>query len=247
MPAAVDQSASCSTDRGAPWASHRPLRPNSYRLTHPKNYVGVPLAVAATTPAEVLIDKYLVAMAGAAKIGARALGYLSPSDHLTATGEELVATATDVYNGPETALAALATDDIRYGQFDTAAPELASIGREPLADHPGVRLVVDALDTHGPLSLSELTVACFERAPEQAVGFLLVSDDDLIDAVTAATPTDPPAELETPEAYPSETAYQFKSVLAHFGILTTPGADSATLDPTSDTWELGAAAKEVRR
>jgi len=247
MPAVVDRSPFSGTDQGAHRVGHRPLRPNSYRLTHPKNYVGVPLAIATSSPAEVLVEEYLVKMAGAAKIGARALGYLTPRDRLTPAGQELVATATDAYGSPEAALTELASDDVRYGQFDDTAPALARAGRRPLQDHPGVQLIVEVLDEHGPLSLPELTVACVKRAPDQTSGFLLVDDDDLLDAVVGASIADPPTTLETTDAYPSETTYQFKSILAHFGIVATPGADSATLEPTADTWAFGPTASEVSR
>jgi hypothetical protein len=247
MPGAVDQTSSSATESGTQFPGHRPLRPNSYRLTHPKNYVGVPLAVAAPTPAEVLVDDHLVAMAGAAKVGARALGYLTPTDQLTPAGERIVTAASDHYGSPAAALTTLENDKIRYGQFAEQAPVLASAGREPLGTHPGVQIIVDVLDADGPLSLPELAVRCFEQAPTRTAGFLLVDEDETLDVIAGATLEDPPAVLNTPDAYPSETTYQFKSVLAHFGILTTPGADSATLDPTTDTWALGAAAAEVTR
>jgi hypothetical protein len=223
----------------------RPLRPNSYRLTHPKNYVGVPLALAADAPAEVLIDKYLVSVVGAAKVGARALGYLTGSDSLTDIGETVVTTARDECGNAVEALATLASNDVRYGRFADELPGMAAVAREPLRAHPGVQLVGSVLSERGQCSLPELVTAAYQQSPSACRGFLIVDEAEVVDAVNAGEPNDPADVLATADAYPAETTYQYKSVLCHLGVLTTPGADSTTLDPQADIWALGPAGQEV--
>jgi hypothetical protein len=224
----------------------QPRKAGSYRLTHPKNYVGVPLALASDSPVEFLIDEYLVSMPGAAKLGARALGYLTANDTLTPAGHRLVEIAREQYGSLQAALTHLASDACTYSRFTDSSPQLARAARQPLADHPAVASVVEVLDD-GARALPAFAVAFADSAPETATSVLLHDTANVQAALAESTVDEPASLLATIDPYRTEGTYQFKNILCHLGILTTPGADSSSLTPTEDRWELAEQATEVQR
>jgi hypothetical protein len=211
----------------------------SYRLNHPKNYVGVPLAVAADGPTAALIHDN-VAMPGAAKLGAYALGFVTNDDTLTPRGSTLVDDITETYASPTAALDVIGELYGQQGQFADQCPAMAAAVRQHLVDHAPTQTIISVLQAHGgSLTLAELAQALFDTVPAFCESFLIDADAELTMALEGAD--GPPDRLAETDIYHSNVTFQFKSVLCHLDILTLPGSDTDSLDPTADRWELTAA------
>ena len=212
-------------------------QPHRFHLTHPKNYIGVPLAVAADAPTEILVPQHLVKMAGEAAYGAQGLGLVTPRNNLTERGQIIVDEAAEHFASSEDALISLGAN--ARSRFITANPTFAAVAQAVFATYQPVEPLIAVLDSEGPLTLAELSVALAEAHPN-ALSETLLQSDRIPDQSPIETlqSSERPSWLSEADSYHSLSTYQLKSLLCHVGILTTPGADSTHLDPDSDVWAL---------
>ena len=206
----------------------------AFSLNHPKNYFGVPLAVAATADTDQLIRAHLVQMEDRARAGAEALGLITEDTELTTLGEtivETVATETAIEDELET------FGDMKGSseRFIEAAPRYWNpIARHVLQQSTLVGDVVTLLESTGPVTLPELTAVAVRT--NHCVQDIVLRDADSLTA--SDVQPDPPASLRTPDVYAGQAVYQFKNLLFHTGILTERGADTSALVPSQDVWAL---------
>ena len=213
------------------------IRPYHFRLTHPKNYLGVPLAAAADAPTEILVPQHLVKMAGEAAFGAQDLGLVTSHNALTERGQIIVDEAATHYTTPEDALISLSEN--ARSRFINANPVFADVAQAVFATYHPVKPIIVVLAGRGPLALPELAVALADAHPE-ALSETLLSLDRIPDESPVKTlqSSERPSWLSETDSYHSLSTYQLKSLLCHVGILTTPGADSTHHDPSTDIWAL---------
>lgn len=220
---------------------------HSFSLSHPKNYLGVPVAVDAAGATGALVMQHLVNMAGEARRGATALGLLTEDGELTGRGEGVVAAAESIANDSDAALRHL--QDLKGGQgrFITSEPEWGSVAQTVFATHPVTKAVVDVLETTGdPLSLPKLSAHLAASHPDIAADYFLDTESIPVDdpaAQMASVAGDEPIIaacywLGDTSAYQTQTTFQLKSLLCHVGILSQPGVDSSQLVPREDRWSL---------
>lgn len=211
------------------------------RYNHPKNYVGVPLAIAAEDNTRHLITTSLVNDVDACIRGADALGLINAAERpdadplLTQLGDDLVESVT----ADRTALAAL--DALARQQGSTSRfVDTASRYWEPIltriykAYGPAYTLV-SALGTTGPVSLARFTA--YGLRQDADVASLLLAPD--VDVATEGS-LEPLAQtrLATPEVYYTPTTCQLKTQLWHAGILTERGTYSTALAPLQNRWAV---------
>lgn len=216
--------------------------PPTFRYNHPKNYVGVPIAVAAPGDTGGLIQAYVVRGAGAARHGAEQLDLITPDDSLTATGDRVVAYACDEYGDLQTALDHFDTwrgtttrfIDLDEGAWRDIAPTI-------VGTYPVVTDILQLLARHDDrLHLPELAHAYLRQWPDTARTVFVRGDCD--------RPTDDANladRLYERETYRTAVTCQLKTMMYHAGLLTETGADSSHLIPETDVWELEATAHDV--
>lgn len=226
----VPQSTTTSSEAAA--TENNPVA--AFSLNHPKNYFGVPLAIATVGDTDQLIRTYLVKMETRARAGAEALGLITSDGELTALGETIVETVA----AETTIKAELDTFGDLQGssqRFIEAAPRRWNpISRHALQQCSLVGDVVTILENTGPVTLPELTTVAIRT--NHCVQETILRDADVV------TPSDvqpePPEALRTPDMYAGQAVYQLKNLLFHTGILTERGADTSALVPSQDVWAL---------
>ncbi|MEZ3117862.1 hypothetical protein RYH80_18245 [Halobaculum sp. MBLA0147] len=215
-------------------------------LSHPKNMVGVPLAMLADGATGPLIQAHLVRAAGKAKLSAISLGLLTPDRDLTPEAVQVTAAGEAAYGSVDAALEELSTLQGSRKRFvDVAQPWTAPLQRA-LATHPLVGELLTVLphcDT--PLSLPRLTQVLAATAPALVDACLLADDRSAATDLTeiAVAPTDLDAagtdtRLLDVDVYQSQTVSHLKSILWHAGVLTSAGADTSQLTPHDQMWAL---------
>lgn len=215
-------------DRTPPWDI------TTLELSHPKNYLGVPLAVAADGDTGHLIATHLVEMVGAAKLGARTFGYLDTADTLTLAGETLSSCASLEWGSPTEALGLLGDVPPRR-RFTDELPAWRPIIEQTFSRRSPLNRLLTLVNAHGgtAISLPEFVDAAAESDPS-LIGTTFLRDR--ADTWTAeAIRAQPLAETQT---YSSYAISQFKTSLFHAGFLTERGADTSRHDPGADIWAL---------
>ncbi len=210
------------------------VAPPSFRYNHPKNYVGVAIAVAAPGSTGALVQSYIVRGAGAAKRGAQQLGLLTDTGGLTRLGDRVAIRAREEYGSLQEALE-------RFGELKGSTKRFVEVDDgawHPLAGevamtHPVVSDVVEMVGEYDGLRLPELAHEYLDMDPHRARHVLV---RDTVDIPVADENV---AELLfEPAIYRTAITCQLKSVLYHCGILTEPGSDSKHLVPETDVWRL---------
>lgn len=207
----------------------------NFSFTHPKNYFGVPLAVASADPTDVAIEAALVGLPDNARRGARELNLITDAGELTTLGETIVNTVkaeTTITNELET-FRELKGSTARF--IDSAPRYWNPITRHVLKNHPLTDNVVTLLEKTGPVTLPELAEIAVRN--EHAIGEMLLRNPDRLFAESEPG-QDPPEFLSSPDAYTGTAVYQFKNILYHCGILTERGRDTSALIPDQDIWAL---------
>lgn len=204
-----------------------------FSLNHPKNYFGVPLAVAAPGETESLIESNLVQMTDRAKVGAEALGLVSETGDLTDLGETIVRTVQS-----ETTLTKelKAFEDLKGTSerfVDTAPRYWDPIARHVLQQNPLTGDIVTLLEKTGPVTLPEITNVAVRN--EHPFSETVLRDPD---AIKQQASVDDAIAYDSPEIYAGQAVYQFKNILFHCGILTERGSDTSALVPGQDVWAL---------
>ncbi len=207
---------------------------SQFSLNHPKNYFGVPLAVAAPGDTGLLITDKLVRMGGRARAGAEALGLIDPDGNLTDLGETVVA----LIEEESTVEAELDRFESMKGSserfIETAPRYWQPIAKHILQEYAVAGDVVTVLETTGPVTLAELTAVAIRN--EHPLQESLLRDPETFDS--NSFDEDDAAELKFPDVYAGQAIYQFKNLLYHCGILTERGADTSAVVPTQDVWAL---------
>lgn len=202
-----------------------------FRLNHPKNYVGVPVAVAAPGDTGSLVMGNLTAMAGAAKLGAQALDLIDTDGEVTAWGWELLEDILGQTH-PDTYLEELKKLQNSRGRFIEQRPEWESVGVAVAQRYSATEPVIEILQESGPIKLPELV----SRLAEDH--WSIVSELFLKETI-ADDPEELTADLlADSESYRGAGVCQFKGILYHFGVVTMPGSSTDYLDPNAELWEL---------
>jgi hypothetical protein len=201
------------------------------RLNHPKNYVGVPVAIAAPGDTGSLVMGNLTAMAGAAKLGARAFGLIDTDGEVTDWGWELLKEILGQTH-PDTYLEELRDLQNSRGRFIEQRPEWDGVGEAVARRYDGTEPVIEILQQSGPITLPELVSRLAED--NWGIASRLFLKDTVADSADGLTDD----LLEDSESYRGAGVCQFKGVLYHFGVVTMPGSSTDYLDPGTELWEL---------
>lgn len=226
--------------------SHGDTAEHGFKLSQPKNYLGVPLAVAAPGSTGGLVMQHLVGMAGEAKLGAAALGLLTDDGALTERGKKVTDEATAIHGSPSAGLSALHDLKGSSGRFIDSLPGWTATLQSTFVGYPPVRAILNVVPPGSdPIALPALVGRLSASSPETAAEHLLRAEAiDTADPVgDAAAAHKSGKDVATacpwttlPSSFQSSTTFQLKSLLYHAGIVTEPGADSSRLSPTKDYW-----------
>lgn len=212
----------------------------SLAYNHPKNHLGVPIAVASKRETHTAIEDALVAGTTRAVSGAVELGLVTgASDEqtalsLTTTGERVVDTITSD-RSPEAALDGLSRLHGSTARFvDEASRYWEPVATEVYQQYEPAAALISLLDVTGPTSLAKLTAHAAKHQP--TVADLLLGES----LVEPPAPTDPLGNtaLAIPSIYYSPATCQLKTQLWHVGLLTERGASSTALAPLDDRWTI---------
>ena len=218
----------------------------SFNLNHPKNYLGYPLAMYHSAPAEEVLSEFVVSDVAGSRKGAIFLGLIEDTptgDELTPLGREVVRFALSRYDSIDTAIAAFEDWQRSRQRFCGIAPEWGLVTRRVLWAYPATQILVEELQTLHDEGVSApslvnlverlhatkptFTVELFIRGSDEARSEVLTDDGDL----RSDTLTDG-------EYYHSPTVFQLKAMLFHAGILTERGKEPDKIDPAEDIWQL---------
>jgi len=173
----------------------------------------------------------LTAMAGAAKLGARAFGLIDTNGEVTAWGEEFLANILDGTN-PETYLAELSALRNSRGRFVEQRPEWEEVAEDVARQYVATEPVIELLQQEGPLNLPEM-VSLLSQDHWDIVSHLFLKEG------VADHPEEVTNELlADSDSYRGAGVCQFKGTLYHFGVVTMPGSSTDYLDPSTERWEL---------
>lgn len=207
----------------------------TFRYNHPKNYLGVPIAVDAEGSTGALVQAHVVRGAGAAKKGAEELNLIDNRGELTQDGRRIATHAADTYGSARTALEQFE----EWRGTTTRLIELdggvwAGVVPEIVSGYPPVKDIAAILNENGNrLTLPELAHEYLIRWPETARALVVRHTVDLPEDESQAADM-----LFDAGVYHSGVTCQLKTILYHCGILTEKGSDSTHLMPATDVWEL---------
>lgn len=212
------------------------------KLSNPKNYVGVPIAVRADGATAGLIPQHLTTMAGEVRRGATSLGLLNNDGELTPHGHAVVDVAEHIEGGPTRALETLGGLKRKRTRFVDALPQWKPVAQAVFGTLPQVQAILDVVQQapSGGFTLPQLATVLSHEHPDVADSTLLSSSVSSAEIRKTTSPTDPTSldVLSSSDAYQTLATFQLKSLLYHSGILTTPGVHSGTITPESDHWEV---------
>ena len=207
--------------------------PKRLQLNHPLNYLAVVWAASSQQTGRVVeaMEEYWPDLRSTgsrqhARNGARYLGLLSRGDALTRLGLSVadLLRAVDFESNSRVN---------KRARFVDESPSLAAVMRIVLIQQEGTRLIVDALERSGNAGLNteELLRQCAEINSPLASGLFLTNPRDL-----------GLATLESSAFNPS-FVFQFKQVLWHSGVLSTPihktgGKGAEVYEHVHDYWKL---------
>ncbi|WP_302083123.1 hypothetical protein [Salinibaculum rarum] len=233
---------SSSPNYTAPVARNTEPKQELSQLTfnHPKNYVGVPLAVTADADTGYLINNRLVSMCGRARDGAEALGLIDCDANLTSIGRKFVSNCTETHSAKEllTLFASLKGSSERF--IDAIPEPCATATTVAVSNYNRTQEIIDLLEKTGPITLPQLLDFALQH--DYTIGDEFIRESSDIDT------TNPQHhQLTHPENYSGQAVYQFKTLLYHSGILTERGSDTTALVPQQDLWELEPPFKPTQR
>lgn len=213
-------------------SSHSNNDISGFSFNHPKNYFGVPIAIAEQNDTDRNIASDLVSMPKRAKRGAADLGLISDDgEELTPVGAEFVANISlhSTYRDELHRLSQLKGSTARfieqmprfwYKTVKTALKRWAVAGS-----------VVTTLESLGSVCLAEYVQALLDN--NHSLANIFLSNRTVQDRTKMQS-----TYLHDPQAYRGKAVYQLKNILYHCGILTERGSDTSSLAPLQDTWEL---------
>jgi hypothetical protein len=218
----------------------------SFGLNHPKNYLGVPLAMCHPADTDEMLAECVVRAVDDARRGATFLGLIAEhpdQTELTPLGEEVVRFALSRYGSVDTALTAFENWQGSRKRFCDVAPEWGLLTRRVVWTYPATQLFVEELQTmhddgvHEP-SLVDLVEWLHVQHPTFTIELFLRGTDDVRSRVLDEKGSLHAAELKDGNVFHSPTVFQLKAMLYHGGILTERGSEPHRLDPTTDIWQL---------
>ncbi|WP_254768494.1 hypothetical protein [Salinilacihabitans rarus] len=218
----------------------------SFGLNHPKNYLGVPLALYHPDDTDEVLAKYVVRATDDARRGAAFLGLIEERPDrvdLTPLGEEVVRFALSQYESVGAALNVFEEWQGSQKRFSDLAPEWGLLTRRVVWTYPATQILVEELQTmhddgiHEP-SLVDLVEWLHIHHPTFTVELFLRGTDDVRSRVLDAEGNIQADELVDGNVFHSPTVFQLKAMLYHGGILTERGAEPHRLTPQTDVWQL---------
>ncbi|WP_306053891.1 hypothetical protein [Natronococcus wangiae] len=228
-------------------ASAQGVAEKSFRLNHPKNYLGYPLAHYADGDTETLLSEYKVVGATTeARRGAAFLGLIDDGPRgaeLTSLGKEVVRFALARCGTVEAALEEFEEWYRSRKRFVDLAPAWGQLARRVVFAYPATELLVTELqrlheDGNREPSLAEFVAYLHELHPSFAVELFVRGDEAVRRRVLTADGELRRAALEDGAVYHAPTVFQLKAMLYHAGILTERGREPHRLEPTADVWAL---------
>ncbi|MBV0901550.1 hypothetical protein [Haloarcula salina] len=227
-------------------ASAQGVADRNFGLNHPKNYVGVPLAVAHDGDARSLVEDRVVGAVDSAVAGAVFLNLVDDSRGslaLTPLGREVVRFALRTAGSVDAALDGFADWKRSRKRFVEVAPQWGELVRRIVYHYPATQLLVEELyalhrDGHATPSLVEFVEYLHALHPEFTVELFLRGDDDVRQRVLTGDGDLRREALTDGSVYHSPTVFQLKAMYYHAGVLTTRGAEPSNLDPAADEWAL---------
>lgn len=233
-----------------------PVTVTSYQLTNPKNYIGYTTALAVagnSQEANQVTKDRLINAVDEARRGAYHLDLITPSPEtppgqgfeLTNRGQLVVQKAERAYGSLEETLQALSALKRSPKRFTETNPVWASIGPYIAQADPAIAYLVSLLQEihseNGPeeVPLHELVRNhLYTRDSAFTVEFFFNDKQTTRDKIAATVTTDEYDVFSQTDHYRATVTYQLKSMLYHFGVLTEPGEDTSTHNPTTDMWGL---------
>lgn len=203
----------------------------SLALSHPKNYIGVPVAVVAPRDTGALVMGNLTSMAGGCKRGAHALNLIDANGEVTDWCRGILSSILTDYT-PLEYLNELAELKNAKGRFVDQRPEWSQFGEAIARQFPGTDEIVSILQRTGEIALPELVAHLAEEHEPLAAALFLKGD------VEPAGSEIDDLSLDESCHYRSVGVCQFKSVLYHLGVLTSAGSSTDYLDPTEQVWAV---------
>lgn len=219
------------------------LTDGSFPLNHPKNYLAVPVAVAAQGETSAIYETHVVRESKAAMRGAQLLGLVVNAGdgyRLTDAGAEVVRFARRHHGSMWEALEEFDDWSGSRERFTELHPAWGELARSVLMQYDAAQLVVRALESlhrdgvHRP-SLPEVATTACDLNPALAVE-VFFTPEYREDVLTPEGGIDA-SYVELPQVYKSGAYFQFKAMLYHVGLITSGGEDDAQ-DAVEDVWEL---------
>jgi hypothetical protein len=227
-------------------ASAQGVAGKSFGLNHPKNYLGVPLAVSHDGDAPELHAVHVLRPVDDAIRRALFLGLVDDGParlSVTSLGEEVVRFALREYRSLDDALAAFEEWKRSRKRFIDLAPKWGELTRRVVFAYPATQLLVDELqqmhddDIVAP-SLVDLVEWLHVQHPTFTVELFVRGDEAVRERTLTGDGGLRSGALEDGSVYHSPTVFQLKAMLYHAGILTERGAEPSNLEPRADQWRL---------
>lgn len=218
----------------------------SFGLNHPKNYLGIPLALYHPDDMDDVLAERVVRAVDDARQGAAFLGLVAEHPDrikFTSLGEEVVRFALNRYGSVDNALDEFEDWQGSRQRFCDAAPEWGLLTRRVVWRYPATQVLVEALqsmhdDGLRKPSLIELVERLHAEHPTFTVELFLRGTEDVRSRALDEEGGLHVFELEDGNIFHSPTVFQLKAMLYHGGILTERGAEPHRLDPMTDVWQL---------
>jgi hypothetical protein len=209
-----------------------------FRISHPKNIIGMPLAIAADGPLEWLLSEHLIDSIGDIKLGAQGFHLVDRLGTLTPLGKDLCATGRDQYGNEQQALEALGelTISEARSRFVDVQPIWQSIFDDVIRSYEALHAFLSHIATVGPITTKKLTQTLVPASNNLAEHFLL--DRDTASKILPTSPTNLERVLNDASIYRTATISHLKSILYHTGHLTERGADTNRFDPQEQIWAV---------
>jgi hypothetical protein len=226
--------------------THYPPDPLKPQLNHPKNYVAYALAAGLPHRTGLIVKDNITNLVGAARDGARQFGLVDLDGNLTDRGSTLCEQIASAYGTLEAAFTAMATLSGSSKRFTKSAPLIADLTRQHIGNHPLCHAIQSTLSVQdGSLRLPKLAAHLTTEDPEIAATHLYRSDTisnrahtTLENDIQMPAFDDLPSLFYETDSYNSLLTFQLKTILCHLGIIATPGDDTASLTPKTQSWHL---------
>lgn len=224
-------------------ASTHQFTEGSFPVTHPKNYLGYVLSLAASGDTEEVYTEYVINALRQGRHGAILLNLVENGprgDALTYLGEEVVRFAREQHRSVRVALETFDNWTGRSTRFTELAPRWAQVARAVAIQYRPTQLIIEALEKLHQKGIEKANItqvadaACEINQPLAVE--VIFSRNRREDVLTPDGKIDE-SMLEDPGLYKSGVHFQYKAQLYHVGLITTGGTDDKA-KVLSDEWRL---------